>query len=343
MRILVVHPGSSFSVADVHNGWLKALKNLGCQVAYYNLNERLEFYAELRRNGDKLPGEDIVQHAAFGLHGKIWEWWPDLIIVISGFYVLPVTWQILQGRPHKTVVIFTESPYEDDRQLNLVTEAQPDLVILNDPINQTTFERVHDNVHYFGHAYDPDLHHPGHEQRDTDFCFVGTGYPSRSDFFNDVDWSGLDVRFAGHWKNTGRLEDFLIHDKADCYPNVLAANLYRGSKMSANLYRAGDNLYRGGNPIECNQPALAHGWSMGPREVELAACETFFLRESRGEGDDIFPMLPTFSEPGEFSDLLRWWLAHDREREAAAMLARKAIQERTFDANARRLLQLIGA
>jgi hypothetical protein len=64
---------------------------------------------------------------------------------------------------------------------------------------------------------------------------------------------------------------------------------------------------------------------MGPREVEFAATETFFLRESRGEGDEVFPFLPRFSEPAEFESLLRHYLARPDERQSLAAAARVAI------------------
>jgi hypothetical protein len=336
MRILCVHPGADFSVADVERGWVKALRALGNDVAVYNMNDRLVFYANCLVNGKKIPNEQVVEHAAFGLHGKLWEWQPDLLVVISGFYLLPVTWELLKYRPHKTCVIFTESPYEDDRQWNLVASAEPDLVILNDPKNRERFDAIHNNVHYLGHCFDPEIHYPATGARDLDFTFVGTGYPSRRKFFEQVDFSNLDVAFAGHWKGIdGPLASYLQHPSDECYPNEDAADLYRRSKVSA-------NLYRGNDPIEANQPDLMDGWACGPREIELAACETFFLREPRGEGDDLFPMLPTFTEPDEFSELLRWWVAHESEREDAARRARKAVQHRTFDAAARRLLNLAG-
>ena len=80
---------------------------------------------------------------------------------------------------------------------------------------------------------------------------------------------------------------------------------------------------------------------MGPREVELAACGSFFLREPRGEGDELFPMLPTFTTPHEFEQSLRWWLRHDMERREAARLAREQITDWTFEARARRLLDIV--
>lgn len=334
MRVLVVAPGSDFSVADVERGYTKALTALGCDVATYNLNDRLVYFANCVFNGRNLEGSEIVLHAAWGLHGKLYEWWPDLLIVISGFYVLPFTWELLKTRPHRTVIVFTESPYEDDRQLNLVSEADPDIVILNDPTNRDRFDAIHDDVHYFPHAYDPDIHHPGTTPRTTDFSFVGTGYPSRIRFLEQINFDGLHVELAGHWRNlSSSLNSLLIHDPEECYPNEDAAEIYRRTKVSA-------NLYRGNDPIEANGPDLMSGWACGPREIELAACETYFLREPRGEGDDLFPMLPTFTEPAEFTEQLRWALAHDHARDKAAKEAREAIADRTFDANARRLLNM---
>ena len=112
--------------------------------------------------------------------------------------------------------------------------------------------------------------------------------------------------------------------------NATAAKVYRSAKVTANLYRK-----------ETSKNGSADGWAMGPREVELAACGSFFLREPRAEGDVLFPMLPTFTEPGEFSDLLRWWLAHPRQRKAAAAAARAAVADRTFKQTSAALLRLL--
>jgi hypothetical protein len=337
VRVLVCHPGADFSVADVHRGYVKGLRQLGCQVAEFNLNDGLAFYASIVIDGEKLPAQWVVERAGFDLHGRIWEWWPDLIVVISGFYVLPLTWQILQGRPHKTAVIFTESPYEDDRQLNLVENADPDVVVVNDPINIERFRQAHKTVEHLPHCYDPEIHYPGTGDRPTDFSFVGTGYPSRIRLFEQVDWSGIEAEFAGHWKGLdpqSPLRPLLRDAPNECIPNEDTADLYRSSKMSA-------NLYRGKDPVEANAPALQAGWAVGPREIELAACKTPFLREPRGEGDELFPTHPTFGSPAEFSAHLRWWLTHDTARTTAAETAYAAIADRTFDNNARRLLELV--
>ena len=43
MRILIVHPGPNFSVADVYTGWNEALAGLGCEIHGYNLDDRMRF------------------------------------------------------------------------------------------------------------------------------------------------------------------------------------------------------------------------------------------------------------------------------------------------------------
>ena len=58
---------------------------------------------------------------------------------------------------------------------------------------------------------------------------------------------------------------------------------------------------------------------------------------------DCGPTFPASGTPEAFSEALRWWLAHDAERDAAALQARLAVADRTFDNTARRLLDLIGA
>ena len=72
----------------------------------------------------------------------------------------------------------------------------------------------------------------------------------------------------------------------------------------------------------------------------MAACGLFFLRDPRGEGDEVLDMLPTFTSPEEASDLLRYWLSRPDERQVLADKAREAVADRSFDAHAAALLRL---
>jgi hypothetical protein len=122
----------------------------------------------------------------------------------------------------------------------------------------------------------------------------------------------------------------VAHRRDWCLDNDQTADLYRSTRTSLNLYR---------REHEDREHSCADGWAIGPREVELAACGTFFLRDSRPEGNALFPWLPVFTEPAEVRPLLDWWLAHDAERERVTARARDAIQHRTFGNNAKWLLQ----
>lgn len=346
MKILVVAPGPSYSVADVQRGWTLALERQGHDVRTYNLDDRLSFFGAAQFGDDleTLTGEEAVRLSVEPLGAVCYRWWPDVVLVISGFFLPDSIWEVFKHRPQKTILVCTESPYEDNIQFERVCLWQPDLVLLNDPTNVETFKAHHPNTWYVPHAYDPTIHHPGGARAgyECDFAFAGTGYPSRIDFFARCDWRGIDLKLAGNWQTVGGtvLEPFVMHPLEDCIDNADAVDLYRSCKMSANLYRA-----RTGT-IEANDPRLSSGWSAGPREIELAACNTFFARDAasaHGEGDDLFPMLPTFSEPRELDEIIRYYLAHESERESAASRAREAIADRTFDAHARQAMQLLPA
>lgn len=335
----MVEPGPAFSVVDVHRGWRTAFEQAGHQVVNYNLADRLTFYSsvEMAVAGGYERAVDPETAKLMAVQG-VWEaamrWWPHVLFVTSGFFTPTGMLDVLRSRGIKVVILHTESPYEDDRQLQLAAHA--DVNIVNDPTNLDTFQMVAPASIYLPHSYDPQMHHPAEPDADdvrSDVCFVGTGYPSRIEFLEQVDWSGLDVVFAGNWQALDEwspLRKFVIHDLEECWPNEQTVGLYRGAKCSFNLYRR-----------EANMPSLSEGYSMGPREVELSAVGCFWLRDPRPESDDVFPMLPSFTTPGELGDQLRWWCAHDAERVEAAAQAREAVAGWTFQRRAEQLMSLI--
>lgn len=122
MRVLVCRPGPWFSVKDVNDGWCNALRRLGCHVIEFNLDDRLNFYdrVHLEHEGHwqkALTTEQAVALAAKGIEAACYEYWPDLVLVISGFYLPEAAYELMRKRGHKVVLLHTESPYEDDRQL----------------------------------------------------------------------------------------------------------------------------------------------------------------------------------------------------------------------------------
>ena len=277
-----------------------------------------------------LTGEQAYELAINGLYATLYKARPDVLLVISGFFVPPQLLDKARRSGTRTVVAYTEAPYENDKQLRLAPFA--DINLLDDP---TGLEAYPNRAVYMPHAYRPSLHRPGPSvpALQCDLAFVGTGFPSRVAFFEAMDLYGLDVLLAGNWalvKGDSPLAPYVVTHVDDCLDNDKTVQVYRSARVGMNLYRR-----------EAQRPELSAGVAIGPREVEMAATGLFFLRDPRPEGDEVFPMLPTFSSSGEASELLRWWLGHPDVRDKAAAQAREAIADRTFTKYATQLLKML--
>lgn len=339
MRIVVAQPGPEWSVQDVYSGWVEGLRNAGQQVFEFNLNDRLVFYErafmQIGEHEYRKAVEDpdaVAGLALNGLAAMLYKIRPHVLLVVTGFFAPPELLDQARRYGTKVVVLHTESPYEDERQLKLAEHA--DLNLINDPTNIDAFQRLAPTA-YMPHAYRPTIHKPGPAQPDllSEFVFVGTGFPSRIHFLEAMNLDGIDVALAGNWQaltEDSPLRKYVAHDIEQCLDNTDAVGLYQSSKVGINLYRR-----------EAERPDLISGWAMGPREVELAACGLFFLRDSRPEGDEVLRMLPTFASAEDAGERLRWWLSHEDERLEAAAQAREAIADRTFQNHAARMLRLI--
>lgn len=335
LRWLVCAPGPAFSVHDVYIGWVEALREVGETVREFPLGDLLTFYdtVHIDRNGSgeyekALSADQAKSFAVDRLAAALYKVRPQVLLLVSGFFAEEDLLEQARRSGTRVVLLHTESPYEDERQLELAPYA--DLNLLNDPTHLAAFEALAPTV-YAPHAYRPSVHYPGGTPT-VDFSFVGTGYPSRVEFFEQLNLDGLSVKLAGNWMrlpDEHPLRGYLAHNIDECFDNADAAPLYRSTRVGLNLYRR-----------EAEAEDLIAGWSMGPREVEMAACRTFFLRDPRPEGDEVFPMLPTFVGAGDASEKLRWWLAHPNQREKAAKAAREAVADRTFTNHARKLLRL---
>jgi hypothetical protein len=122
VRWLLVHPGPSWSVADVHNGFAEALRGLGEQVEEYATDARLRFYnsalvetGELNEHGQPgirkfLDREQAIQLAVDGILGAAYRFWPHVVMVTSAFFIPPWLLEILRARGHRIVMLMTESP-----------------------------------------------------------------------------------------------------------------------------------------------------------------------------------------------------------------------------------------
>jgi hypothetical protein len=331
-------------VHDLYEGWVEALRGLGEQVLPYNLGDRLTFYdAAHVESGPEDPGgikqfrkavtrEQAIELAANGILSAAYKFWPDVVLLVSAFFTPPELLEILRARRHKIVILHTESPYQDDEQQT--RGAYADINLLNDPANLDSWRALGPRAEYMPHAYRPAIHYPGNGgPRPYDLAFAGTGFPSRVEFFTKMDLQDLDVRLAGCWLDLPEdspLRNWIDGDPEECIDNADTAALYRQAKTGINFYRR-----------EAEDAHKGEGWAIGPREIEMAACGLWFARDGRPESDQLFPMLPAFTDAREAGELIRWALIADGQREKAAAAAREAIADRTFENNARKLLAML--
>lgn len=338
MRWLACQPGPQWSVRDVHNGWVEALRAAGETVLDYPLGDWLTFFGEalLPRSHHEFfrafTNDQAIEASQDRLAAALWKTRPRVLLLTSGFFATPPLLDTCRRDGVKVVLLATEQPYELSRELGLARHC--DIVVLNDPAHLDAFTSVTE-AYYQPHSYRPTVHTPGTPRPElaADFAFVGTGYESRIAFLEAMGLDGLDVLLAGNWTQLGDdspLHRYVASGLEDCLDNDRTVQVYRAAKVGLNLYRR-----------EAETPELSQGWAVGPREVEMAACGAFFLRDPRPEGDELFPSLPTFASPGEAGELLRHYLANPAAREAAALKAREAVTDRTFDNAAARLLRLI--
>lgn len=322
MRILLVHPGASWSTADVEAGLRYGLEHHGCEVIRYRLDSRIEhagswLHSAWRRAKKTNPTiqkpttADIIYHASMGALERALRLQVDVVLIVSASLCHPDAMTVLKRAGQRVVVLFTETPYDIQHELRIAKDV--DGCWTTERTAVEAFRAVNPRAGYLPHAWHPERHIAADvEMPDVlahDVVFVGSGFPERIEWFNAIDWTGIDVGLYGTWKGLGLKPQVEACLKGKNIPNETAAALYRRAAIGLNLYRH----YRG-TPAE----------SLSPRAYELAACGAFHVSDYRAEVPETFGLLvPTFRTPAEAEALIRQWLPDEagRARCAAALPA----------------------
>lgn len=357
MRVLLVHPGANLSISDVHDGLSDALRAAGVEVVSYALDGRLEVSARYlhlawrrfgKANGMSRPTDaDVIYHASSGILERALRHQVDWTLVISGMYLCPDFLVLMRRARQPVALVLTESPYDDEHQAKLLPFVE--VAWTNERGSVGYLRQFNPDVEYLPHAYDPAKHHPpqpGEEDASVpahDVVFVGTGFQERIELLETVDWTGIDLGLYGTWTMLGPRSKLRQYVRGGPTPNRVTAALYRRAKIGLNLYRTSRGFGKRAPRIECAE-------SLNPRALELAACGVFTLSDYRAEVAEVFgDLVPTYRDASELGGLVRRWLADDEGRRAIAARLPAAVEGRTFDAMAERVIrtldarQLIGA
>lgn len=340
-KLLLVHPGASFSTHDVHVGYRDALRKIGVQVIEYRLDERIDAWGAFlqhqyrKKKIGSAPPEEILHRAGMDIVPQaIWHG-VDGVLIISGMYLRETAMVLLRKAGIPTAILLSESPYDDAAQAQYGRWA--DVVFTNERSSVPYLSQFCRSVTYLPHAYDPARHRPDLPVDDDvpahDVVFVGTGFRERRDLLKAVDWTGIDLGLYGQWDHPGKLKPFVRGGVVD---NERAALLYRKAKIGLNLYRTSKG-WDGSDHID-------HAESLNPRAVELAACGVFTISDHRAEVEEVFgPWVPTFHDAAELSTLIRVYLQGARGRQEIALQLPSKVAPLTFEARARDVVTTLRA
>ena len=316
MRLLLVHPGASWSTADVFDGLLFGLRKHGVDVVTYRLDTRIEtsrsaLFSLWRKKKKEQPEltkpnqADVMYHAGVGALEMALREQVDVVFIVSAMLLHPDVIVMMKRAGLRVVVLFTESPYDEDHEIKIATMV--DGCWTMERTSLPRFKAANKNAGYLRHAWHPLKHFvsarsigdlPSH-----DVVFVGSGFNERVTWFNSIDWTGIDLGLYGTWDKSFGLKDQVM----DCVrgaqiTNEMAASLYRRAKIGLNLYRSSMGWGK-------KTRKITRADSLSPRAYELAACGAFHLSDYRSEVREVFgDLVPTFSNPIEAAALIRLWL-----------------------------------
>jgi hypothetical protein len=338
MKLLMVHPGASISTHDVYVNITAALRDRGHELYEYALDGRIErsgaWLHYCWHKGGKKPemkptSSDILYHAGEELVARALRVMPEWVVVVSGMYLHPDILILLRRAKLRTAILFTESPYDDERQVRLLPHVQ--LAWTNERLSAIN------GVHYLPHAFNREQHRPDAEHLYEDVprhqvVFIGTCFDERIELLKSVDWTGIDLALYGNWgDNLGSRHRLRKYIKGDYVDNTYATSLYRNADIGLNLYRTSKGFGK-------DAPRIARAESLNPRAYELAATGCFTISDHRDEVTEIFgDLVPTFNGPVELRQLIVKWLADGDGRARVRAQLPDAVRNHTWHERVRQI------
>lgn len=352
MRILTVDPGASYSTKDVSDGITTALEAQGHEIIRFRLDQRIaragswlfhNWRKQVKAGRDltKPTPADVQYQAGVDVLERSLRHMPDWVLIFSAMYLHPDLIIMLHRAGQRVAVLLTESPYDDDRQARILPFVQQ--AWTNERASVPLLRAVNPNVDYLPHAIDPARHTPdltvpfGTPHHDV--VHVGTLFQERKELLEQVDWTGIDLGLYGTFDLLGPRHPLRRFIAGSVQDNARTAQLYRAAKIGLNINRRSMGFGR-------DAPRIERAESLGPRVLEMAATGTFFLTDHRAEFDDLFPhgiRPPVYFSPSDLEGLIRYWVAHNAEREALAARLPDAVSDQTFAARARQIAERLEA
>jgi spore maturation protein CgeB len=322
VKVLLVYPVARMSILDVATGYHLALLRAGHDVRVYDLSRRWAYHdkavpldlpdPQRMRALSKQASETMLIEALY--HDA------DLVLIISGLSVHPLALKLLQRAAIPTVVIHTESPYEDANQAEWSSAYHGMMTCTHERTSADRYGWV-----YLPHAYEPTIHWPRRPEHEllTDVLIVGTGWPERITLLEAINWTGMTLTIVGMWDLAQNSPLRAADYRPGIVPNLDVPRMYASAKINLNFHRAATNAV-----------------SLNPRGYELAACGACQVSDVRVDGLARFgASVPTFTTAADLEQVIRDLLADERRRRVCAADARARVDGETFDARLVTLLE----
>ena len=355
MRILLVAPGPRFSTYDVYKYYKKALSDNGHDVIGFNYHDWFAYYVSANASFlDEDPDSVDVQRRSLNMGAqmmlaKMARTLPDLILTISGIAMPDAIWDWVNEfrrnlvKDIMTAILFTESPYIDDRQLDLLGSV--DFGFTMDKYSLPKFKVINDRSAYIGHSFSEDVHYPRGPDKEysADVFMVGTGFPERRDLLMSIDWSGIDLKLFGDWEVADQqvdgtpLEDYVVKMYLDNEEEV--PKWYSNSRVSLNIFRTARWPEKMVKHIDGTE-----AYSASPRCFGTMACGGLLLTDSRPELFDLFDVgkdLLVFNSPEDMHDKVRYYIRNEGESDSVRESGYNAVQRYSYHNRASELVTYI--
>jgi hypothetical protein len=337
MKLLVVHPGASWSTHDVHVGVVEGLKANGVSVAEWRLDGRIKmahnwlhylWRQKLKvRDGKEWPQPtqlDVLHHATIGVIERAIECDCQDVLIITAMFLPADRISLMRKAGLRVWLLCTESPYHMDDETRIA--AICDGVFTNERAAIDAFKAMQPKTAYLRHAYRSGVHDVAVAAATTsDVFFCGSMFPERIAWLTAIDWRGIDFHLYTRTQDLPRNSKLRKFMKGGITPNADVVQLAKASKITLNLFR------------DASIPAD----SLNPRCYELAAAGTCLVTNDRAEVRELMPETPIVSSPEQAGDVFRALLADDVERRRIAAAQQTAIHGQTWTVRARELVDQI--
>jgi len=359
-KILLISPGHRISTIDVYYGAGDALKILGYEVNAFDVNKRLTFYEKaitnLQNKNEQIAWEQIYSVACQGIITSAVQFWPDLILYITGQYI--PTWipaSIKDRLKIKQAIWFTESPY----QIAYEIQRAPlyDYVFTCDKSCEAIYKRFNPNTYYLPTAYNDEYKWVTEFKRwekiiyNEDLFFIGSEVPGRLDFLKELAsliQGKVDFKLFGVFPSIEKggapeLEQFYIPMTLKKYEVI---KHIQGAKITLNHFRINES-----KRIITNRKTGKHkvtevpAYSLSPRIYEVFASHGFLLSGYRPEFDDLDLKdgrdLAIYKNAKDCADKIFYYLAHNDERDKIRLSGAEKMKNQTYEERIKKMMGII--